>query len=49
MQVQLYTFGAPRPGNYAFRRDFIRTVPDSWDTVHANDAVAKEGGSALAL
>lgn len=49
LQVQLYTFGAPRPGNHAFWREFIKTVPDSWDTVHANDAVAKEGGCALAL
>ena len=27
MQVSLYTFGAPRPGNHAFARDFISMVP----------------------
>lgn len=30
LQVQLYTFGAPRPGNHAFARDFITVVPDRW-------------------
>ncbi len=43
MQVRLYTFGAPRPGNHAFARDFLRVVPDCWDIIHSDDAVAKEG------
>ncbi|GAB4816054.1 hypothetical protein N2152v2_003100 [Parachlorella kessleri] len=43
VQVQLYTYGAPRPGNHAFARDFLRTVPDSWDVIHGDDAVAKGG------
>ncbi|GAB4816056.1 hypothetical protein N2152v2_003102 [Parachlorella kessleri] len=43
VQVQLYTFGAPRPGNHAFARDFLRTVQDSWDVIHSDDAVAKGG------
>ncbi|GAB4816053.1 hypothetical protein N2152v2_003099 [Parachlorella kessleri] len=43
VQVQMYTFGSPRPGNHAFARDFLRAVPDSWDCIHSNDAIAKGG------
>ncbi|GAB4816055.1 hypothetical protein N2152v2_003101 [Parachlorella kessleri] len=43
VQVQLYTFGAPRPGNHAFARDFLRMVQDAWDVIHSDDAVAKGG------
>jgi predicted lipase len=35
---QVYTFGAPRPGNRAFRREYDQLVPDTWHII--NDAVS---------
>ncbi|GAB4815923.1 hypothetical protein N2152v2_002969 [Parachlorella kessleri] len=43
VKVSLYTFGAPRPGNRAFARDFAHRVPDAWDIIHSDDAVASQG------
>ena len=35
--LQVYTFGAPRPGNRAFRMEYDQLVPDTWQVI--NDAV----------
>lgn len=46
--VLCYTFGAPRPGNHAFARDYRATVPASFDVIHCDDAVTRGGeGGAL--
>ncbi|EFN56581.1 hypothetical protein CHLNCDRAFT_144281 [Chlorella variabilis] len=42
-QVRVYTFGAPRPGNHAFARDYLATVPHSFDVIHCDDAVTRGG------
>lgn len=39
--VQVYTFGAPRPGNRAFRAEYDKLVPDTWSII--NDAVQLPG------
>ena len=33
----MYTFGAPRPGNRAFKEEYDQLVPDTWNCI--NDAV----------
>ncbi|KFM23579.1 hypothetical protein F751_2838 [Auxenochlorella protothecoides] len=38
-----YTYGCPRIGNHAFAKHYADVVPDSWDVVHTNDAVARNG------
>ncbi|KAL4444077.1 hypothetical protein ABPG75_011814 [Micractinium tetrahymenae] len=42
-QVVVYTFGCPREGNYAFARDYGRVVPCSFDVIHADDTVTRNG------
>ncbi|PSC75484.1 alpha beta-hydrolase [Micractinium conductrix] len=42
-QVHCYTFGAPRPGNHAFARDYRATVPNSFDVIHADDTITRNG------
>ena len=36
--VQVYTFGAPRPGNRAFKEEYDQLIPDTWNII--NDAVS---------
>ena len=35
--LQVYTFGAPRPGNRAFKEEYDQLIPDTWNII--NDAV----------
>ena len=42
-RVLCYTFGAPRPGNHAFARDYRATVPASFDVIHCDDTVTRNG------
>ncbi len=35
--MQVYTFGSPRPGNRAFKEEYDRPIPDTWNVI--NDAV----------
>ena len=35
--MQVYTFGSPRPGNRAFKEEYDRLIPDTWNVI--NDAV----------
>lgn len=41
---QVYTFGAPRPGNAAFARQYAARVPASFDVVHTDDTIVRNGG-----
>ena len=34
----MYTFGAPRPGNRAFKEEYDQLIPDTWNVI--NDAVS---------
>ena len=36
--VQVYTYGSPRPGNRAFKQEYDKMVPDTWNCI--NDAVS---------
>ena len=36
--MQVYTFGAPRPGNRAFKEEYDQHIPDTWNII--NDAVS---------
>ena len=38
LEVQVYTFGAPRPGNRAFKEEYDQLIPDTWNVI--NDAVS---------
>ncbi|BDA48303.1 probable lipase at C-terminar half [Coccomyxa sp. Obi] len=40
---QVYTFGAPRPGNRAFKREYDQLVPDTWHIINDADAVPRVG------
>ena len=46
--IACYTYGCPRPGNHAFAREYGHKVPDSWDIMHLDDAVAN-GGKFIAV
>jgi hypothetical protein len=46
--IACYTYGCPRPGNHAFAREYGDKVPDSWDIMHLDDAVAN-GGKFIAV
>ena len=35
---QVYTYGSPRPGNRAFKQEYDKMVPDTWNCI--NDAVS---------
>ena len=37
VEVQCYSFGAPRTGNHAFAREYNKLVPDTWSII--NDQV----------
>ena len=37
-EMQVYTFGAPRPGNRAFKEEYDQLIPDTWNVI--NDAVS---------
>lgn len=37
LSVQVYTVGAPRPGNRAFAKQYEARVPDTWHVI--NDRV----------
>ncbi len=41
VDVQVYTFGAPRVGNHAFARLFKAAVPSTWDIVNDQDVIPK--------
>lgn len=43
LTVSSYTYGCPRLGNHAYARLYSKWVPDGWDIVHTNDAVARNG------
>ena len=36
-QIECYTFGAPRVGNYAFAHDYNQLLPNTWNVI--NDQV----------
>ncbi|EIE18442.1 hypothetical protein COCSUDRAFT_68209 [Coccomyxa subellipsoidea C-169] len=40
---QVYTFGAPRPGNRAFKQEYDQLVPDTWHIINDADAVPRVG------
>ncbi|KAL4429984.1 hypothetical protein ABPG77_004354 [Micractinium sp. CCAP 211/92] len=42
-EVAVYTFGCPREGNHAFARDYGSAVPHSFDVIHADDTVTRNG------
>lgn len=41
--VQVYTIGAPRPGNKAFAHKYEAKVPDTWHVMNSRDPVPKVG------
>ncbi|DBA79451.1 TPA: hypothetical protein ACH3X2_007723 [Trebouxia sp. C0005] len=41
--VQVYTIGAPRPGNKAFSDKYEAKVPDTWHVMNSQDPVPKVG------
>ncbi|KAL0044911.1 hypothetical protein WJX82_001842 [Trebouxia sp. C0006] len=41
--VQVYTIGAPRPGNKAFADKYEAKVPDTWHVMNSQDPVPKVG------
>ncbi|BDA45987.1 probable lipase at C-terminar half [Coccomyxa sp. Obi] len=41
--LQVYTYGAPRTGNYAFARDYEELVPETWHVVHDADLIPRVG------
>ncbi|KAL0040544.1 hypothetical protein WJX77_010258 [Trebouxia sp. C0004] len=41
--VQVYTIGAPRPGNKAFADKYDAKVPDTWHVMNSRDPVPKVG------
>lgn len=41
--VQVYTIGAPRPGNKAFADKYEAKVPDTWHVMNSRDPVPKMG------
>ena len=46
-KVQCYTFGTPRTGNHAFARDYMAVVPRSFDVIHCDDMIARNGAPPL--
>ena len=32
-QVEVYTFGAPRPGNHALAKEITHLVPETWQII----------------
>jgi hypothetical protein len=45
--VQVYTYGSPRPGNRAFKQEYDKMVPDTWNCI--NDAVSPPAAFAAAM
>ena len=41
--VQVYTYGAPYPGNHAFAKSYERVCPNTWHLVHDRDPVPRSG------
>ncbi|CAL8462126.1 g1657 [Coccomyxa elongata] len=41
--LQVYTYGAPRTGNYAFARDYEELVQETWHVVHDADLIPRVG------
>ncbi|KAI8113943.1 hypothetical protein M9434_002071 [Picochlorum sp. BPE23] len=41
--VMCYTYGSPRVGNSAFVRSYNLMVPNTWNIMHLNDIVIKNG------
>ncbi|DBA92428.1 hypothetical protein WJX77_009083 [Trebouxia sp. C0004] len=43
LSVQVYTVGAPRPGNRAFAKQYEAKVPDTWHVINDKDPVPVVG------
>ncbi|KAK9799340.1 hypothetical protein WJX73_007370 [Symbiochloris irregularis] len=42
-RLQVYTYGAPYPGNHAFCRSYDAVCPDTWHIVNDRDPVPRSG------
>ena len=34
LQMEMYTYGTPYPGNRAFAREFDELIPEAWHVIH---------------
>ena len=41
VDIQCYTFGAPRTGNSAWAKEFMQRVPECWHVINDQDTVSR--------